>query len=46
MLYISLVQVPQKFFLNAGPYFAYGIGGKDLNGKVESDKIKFGSGRK
>jgi len=32
-----------KFFLNAGPYFAYGIGGK-IKWEGESDKIKFGSG--
>jgi hypothetical protein len=32
-----------KFFLNAGPYFAYGIGGKTKYGG-ESANIKFGSG--
>jgi hypothetical protein len=32
-----------KFFLNAGPYVAYGIGGKIKSGG-ESVKIKFGSG--
>jgi hypothetical protein len=32
-----------KFFVNAGPYFAYGIGGKIKSGS-ESIKIKFGSG--
>lgn len=32
-----------KFFVNAGPYFAYGIGGKIKSGG-ESVKISFGSG--
>jgi hypothetical protein len=32
-----------KLFLNAGPYFAYGIGGKSKSGGESSD-ISFGSG--